>query len=122
ARGDGTLLHRENRLPGLTVEDEQHASFGGLKDGGDGGSAVRDGYQHRGRGVVVIPQIVVHGLKRPDYLAGRGSQGHDRVGVTIFPETEHAVVVGGGTSGGDEHEIPFGVRRQDRPGVGGACL
>src|SRR2546427_7757838 len=120
ARGNRTLFHRENRLTGLAVEDEQHAGLRGLNDGGRGGATVRDRHERRRRSIVVIPQVVVHGLKRPDQLAGRSPEGHDRVGVAVVAETEHAVVIGGGTPGGDEYEIPFRVRRQDRPSVGGA--
>ncbi len=122
ARGDGTLLHRENRLTGLAVEDEQHAGLRGLDDGGRRGAAVRDRHERRRRSIVVIPQIVVNRLKRPDHSAGRGPQGHDRVGVAVPPEAEHAVVVGGSASGGDEHEAALGGRGQHRPRVGGACL
>src|SRR3989449_5354918 len=57
----------------------------------------RERHERRRRGVIVIPQVVVYGLKGPDQLAGRGSQRDDRVGVAIVAEPEHPVVVGSGT-------------------------
>src|SRR5260370_26388191 len=50
ARWDRTLLHRENRLTGLAVEDEQHAGLRGLDDGGGWGARVAEPDTRRGRG------------------------------------------------------------------------
>src|SRR5438034_8585075 len=85
-------------------------------------AAARERHERRRRGVVVIPQVVVYGLKGPYQLAGRGSQRDDRVGVAIVAEPEHTVVVGSGTPRRNEDQVPPGVRRQHGPGVGRTAL
>src|SRR3954453_505682 len=67
---NGTFDHIEHRLAGLTIEDEQHAGFGGLHDGGNRFALAIDVDEHRLSGDVVIPEIVMHELLMPHELSG----------------------------------------------------
>ena len=66
ARRHGTLLDREHRPAGFPIEHEQHPGLRGLDDRGDRHAVARQRDERRRRSVVVVPEIVVNGLERPD--------------------------------------------------------
>ena len=93
-----------------------------LRDGGNGFAVARDGDERRRRGVVVVPEIVMHGLEMPHDAAGRRAQRHDRVRIAVVAEPKRAVVVGRGARRRHENQIARRIRRHDRPHVCGAGL
>ena len=85
-------------------------------------AVARDRDERRWRGVVVIPQIVMNRLERPDQPACRGAQRDDRVGVPVVAKPQHAVVVRRGAARRHEDEVAVGIRDQGGPCVGAATL
>ena len=116
----GPLLDVEERRAGLAVEHEQPAGLGGLGDCGHDPAIARHVHEHRLRREVVVPQVVVHGLERPDKGAGRGAQRHHRVGVSVGAGSQAAEEVRARAAGRYEHQIARGVDVEDRPRVAGA--
>ena len=116
-----SLLDWKERLAGLAVEDEDEPHLGCLGDGGNFPPVASHGDQGRLRRNVVVPDVVVHDLEVPDYLAARGAQRDDRVRVAIVSAPLAAVEVRAGASGRNEDEAALRIGRQDRPGVGGAA-
>ncbi len=104
------------------MQDEQHARLRRLRDGGKRFAVARDGDERRRRGVVVVPQIVVHGLEMPHDPSGRRAQRHDRVRIAVVAEPECAVIVRRGARCRHENQIARRIRRHDRPHVCGAGL
>ena len=96
-----------NRWPGLR----------GLHHDGDLAPVAHERGEHRLRGHVVVPEVVVHGLELPDQLARARAQRHHRVRVAVVAEPHAAVVVGARRAGRHEHEVARGVVGEDRPGV-----
>ncbi len=76
-----------------------------------------DGRQHGRRRVVIIPKVVVDGLKGPRHRAGRRAKRDDGVRVPVVARTLPAVVVRTGARRRDEHEAARRVRGDDRPHV-----
>ena len=73
----GALLDRPHGLPGLAVQDVRPALLGGLHDRLDG-APVHVDVDQVGRGrVVVVPDVVMHGLEVPAALAGLDVEGED---------------------------------------------
>ena len=83
APGHGPLLDRNQRLAGLAIEDEQMAGLGSDGDRRDGAAVLAPVEEDRRRGDVVVPEIVVNGLKVPDPCAGISAKRHDRVGEQV---------------------------------------
>ena len=107
----GTLFDRKERLAGGAVEEEEMSHLRPDRDRFD--AAHFD--QHRLRGDVVIPQIVMDDLEVPDHLAGVRADGDDAVGEIVVAEAEAAVVVGAGAAGGDEDHARLRDRRSSAP-------
>ena len=120
ARRHGALLDREERRAGVAIEHEEPTGLGRLSDRGHETAAAGDVDQHRLRGEVVVPEVVVHGLERPHDLAGGPAQGHDRVGMRAGAGPKPSEEVRAGAGGGHEDEVAGGVDVEHRPGVGGA--
>ena len=120
ARRHGALLDGDERLAGLAVQHEQHARLRRLQDSRQHLGAPADRRERRRRGVVVVPEIVMHGLEVPGDLAGRGPQCHDRVCVAIVAGTQPAVVVGARARGRRKDEASRRVRDHQRPDIGSA--
>ena len=68
--GHGPLFDGPERLAGDAVEDIQEAELGGLRDHVHRLAVVAYGEQLGAGGEVVIPEIVVDGLKMPEAFAG----------------------------------------------------
>jgi hypothetical protein len=64
------LFHGPYRLAGVAVEHEHKSLFGWLDHDVPRAYAGVDARKRRLRRHVVIPDIVMHGLKRPDQFAG----------------------------------------------------
>ena len=109
-----TLLDREERLSSKPVEQEQ---VRGLRTNRDGGPVLARKQQRRGSNIV-IPQIVMNGLKGPDLFSGRRFQYDDRIGIAIVARAKAAIVVRAGTSGGEEHQTVGLIDDDSGPGVG----
>ena len=71
------LFHTENGLARIAVEHEEKAGLGRLNDHIFRLAVMHDGGKRRLRGKVVIPDIVMHGLERPDHLPGFYIHGDD---------------------------------------------
>jgi hypothetical protein len=103
------LRHREERLAGQAVEQEQVSGLGPHGHRGDRAIATLH-REERGRcRHVVVPEVVVHGLEVPGELPGGRLQGDHRVGVTVVALAQAAVVVGTRASRGHEDEMPLGI-------------
>ena len=69
----GALLHRDDRLAGLAVQGEDQALLGGLDHAPRGLAPPSSTVAQRRLGRdVVVPDVVVGGLKGPGELAGGG--------------------------------------------------
>ena len=77
-------------------------------------------HQHRRRGQVVVPQIVVHGLEVPHPLAGGGAQRDDRVREQVGAGAIGAVEVRARRAHRQEDEPALEIGGDRRPHVGGA--
>src|SRR5215831_6303102 len=103
--GDVRGRHRaffdwEQGRTGLAIEDEQVAHLGRYDHSRDVLPVSMHGDQ-RGQGWhVIVPEVVVHHLKVPHRLAGRGAQSDDRVRVIVPAIAFAAVEVDAGTLGG----------------------
>ena len=120
----GPLLDGKDRRAGLAVEHEELARLRRLKhDAGTRRPSRVTVDERRRRRVVVVPEVVVHGLEVPHDLARRRAQRDDGVRVAVVAEPLAAVVVGARAAGGDEHEVARGVGGDHRPRVrrAGAC-
>ena len=67
---NGPLFDRPYRLTGHAIEHVKEAGLAGQRHRVDRLAILPDGDQLRSRGVVIIPEIVVHGLVVPQALAG----------------------------------------------------
>ena len=76
--------------------------------------------QRRLGGIVVVPDVVVDGLERPDHLAGLDVQRDDGIGVAVVAGAQAAPEVGAGAGGRQEDEAARLVDRHRRPDVGRA--
>ena len=74
----GALLDRPYRLAGVAVEHEHKTLLGRLDHDVAHALAGVDARQRRLRRQVVIPDIVMHGLERPDQFAGLGCAARPR--------------------------------------------
>ena len=79
-----------------------------------------DGYEGRLGGEVAVPDVVVHGLKVPDALAGVGVESDEGIGEDVVAGAVCAVEVRGGRADGDEDDAAFGIEGDAGPGVRGA--
>ena len=114
----GALFDGKQRRAGVAVEHEELRGLGSLQHRV---LAVRQRDQRRRRGIVVVPQIVMHGLEVPDEFSGRGAQRHDGIGIAVVAEPRDAVVVDRRAAGGQEHQVALRIRGNDGPGVGAAA-
>ena len=123
ARRHGALLDREDRPAGSRVRARRASRS--CSPGARPARARRlaQGDERRRRRVVVVPEIVVHGLERPHHLPGRRVQRDDRVArsgcrrgaarrSSRAPRCRWARTRGRASGSADEH----------RPRVGGAGL
>src|SRR5690606_2038806 len=76
--------------------------------------------QHRRSRYIVVPEIVMNRLKRPDQFARGPSKSDNGVGVPVLPITATAEVIRRRAGGRKEDQIALGVRRNYRPYVGTA--
>ena len=124
ASSPGTVLAGTGRSstgkigsPVSRFEDEEHARLRRLQRRRERVAPLRTTVTSAGGdGVVVVPQVVMHGLEVPDDLPRRGAQRDDRVGVAVVAEALAAEVVGAG-SRRHEDEVALRVGRDHRPDV-----
>jgi hypothetical protein len=67
----GNLFDGKNRLPGNAIKNKSKAGFRHLLYGIHQLAIFSDLHEHRLRREIVIPEIMVHGLKMPKALARR---------------------------------------------------
>jgi len=80
---NAALFDRPNRLAAIAVEHEHEPLLGRLDHHVAHALAGVDPRQRRLRRQIVIPDIVMHGLERPDQLAGFGSQRHHGIRMLV---------------------------------------
>jgi hypothetical protein len=117
---NGAFLDWEQRRAGCAIEHEDEGGLGRLHDRIDRRSVALHRDQHRRRGQVVVPQVVVDGLEVPDALASRGAQRHHRIGEEVGAGTIGAVEVGARRTDRQEHQTALEVGGDRRPHIGGA--
>ena len=118
--GDGDLVDGEERLAGLTVEEEDVSGLGDLGDGIDASALVADGDEVRRGGQVAVPEVVVDHLVVPDAVAGAGVEGDEGICVEVVSDAVAAPEVEGGGTGGAEDEAALLVEGEAGPDVGAA--
>ena len=77
------LDNRPDRIAGLAIEHVDHAGLVELDQRVDRPALDRDRAQHRGRGSVIVPQVVVDELPAPHQLARPGIERDDAVGPLV---------------------------------------
>src|SRR5207248_6139830 len=102
AIGDG-----EQRLTGLSIENEDIAGLGDLRDSVDLAPVAGDGDQARGSGKIEIPDVVAHALEMPDALSSAGVEGEDAISKQIIADAVGAVKIEGRRAGGGENHTKF---------------
>jgi hypothetical protein len=120
ARGHRAFLDGEHRLSARPVEHEELARLRRLEHGGDVLSVTAQRREHGRRRVVIVQQVVVHGLEVPRDLARRGAQRDDGVRVVVAARPVDAVVVGRRARGRRVDEAARRIADHDRPHVGAA--
>ena len=112
--GDRALDDGPHRLAGHAVERVGHGLLGELNHRLDFAAVDDDVHQDRGHVVVVVPQVVVHGLEVPHHLAGLGPHADEAVGVEVVAGAVPAVhvVAGGPRRQIDEPELFVGAHHR----------
>src|ERR1022692_2778158 len=98
ARGRRSLLHAKDRLAGFTVQQKQVPSLRSHRDSRHLLALAPDGEQRGLRRDVVVPQIVMHGLKMPRHLASVRVQRYQAIGIEVVARTLAAIVIRATTS------------------------
>ena len=119
---EGARFHRKERLAGNAVKQVEPALLAGLRDGVDLLAVAVDGDQGRRGGEVAIPDVMLDGLEVPQALPGARVEGDEGIGEEVVAEAVGSVEVGGGRTGGNEHDAALGVDRHARPVVGGTGI
>ena len=109
------LLDRPHGLAGLAVEHVRPPLLGHLHQRLDVASVHRDVDQVGCGGVVVVPDVVVHGLEVPAALAGPHVEGQDARREEVVARVETAVVVDGGAGRSQHRRGPVRGRRRAGP-------
>ncbi len=112
------LLDWEERLARFAVEGEQQAHLGRLDHDRDADAVPLDIRQHGLRRNIVVPQVVVHELPGPDYLAARRVECDQRIGVAVVSKSFTAIIIRAGGPGRSEDQAAFLIHRQWRPDIG----
>jgi hypothetical protein len=117
---DRSLLDRPDRLARRAIE---HVREGLLRHDGD--RLDRPAVHHeineqRRRRRVVVPQPVMHELEVPDPLSRLGIEADQALGEEVAAGTMAAVVVVGGSAGGDVNVSELRIGGQHAPGIGAA--
>ena len=118
----GTLLDFEQWASRDTVEHEDEAGLGDLRDGGDLAAVADDGHEVRLRGQVPIPQVMVDGLEMPTPFAGTAVEGNDAIAEQVGALAVAAVEVDRGRGEWNEDHPALLVDAHRRPGIGAAAL
>ena len=111
------LLDREDRHSGRALEHEEHPGLVALDDDVNGPSFLVYGREERRGRVVVIPEIMMNGLKKPDHLPGGRAEGDDRVRVAILPLSLAAKVVRTRARRRQKDKVARRIGRHHAPGV-----
>jgi hypothetical protein len=77
-----------------------------------------DARQRRLRRQVVIPDVVMHGLKRPDQFTGRGAQRDHGIGVLVVAGPLAAPEIRARRRRRQEYQSTPFVHRHRRPDIG----
>ena len=111
-------MHGQKRLAGRAIEHEDVAQLRRLRERGHAPAGPGKVEQHRLRGDVVVPDVVMDGLEVPAGLTGRSVERDDGARVVVEAVPVAAVVVRRSVSGRHVDQAEFGVEGQNRPGVG----
>ncbi len=109
------FFYRIEGVAGATIQNEDQPHLGG---DGDGGCAAAEGEEKRLGRDVVVPEIMMNSLKRPDFFAGGGVEGDDGICVAVVARAHASVVVGCGAAGGEIDEVECGIDGDGAPCVG----
>ena len=69
--------------------------------------------QNRLGGKIVVPQVVVHGLKVPQPLTAGGIERDQRIAEQVRPLAVAAVIIGRRRGQRQEHDAALGVDAED---------
>src|SRR5581483_9015300 len=112
-----TFLHTEDRLAGLAVQDKKVARLRSNADRGNPAVISAHVEQHRRRRYIIVPEIVVHGLKGPDAPAGFSVQSHDGIRKQVVADPFASIVIGARAARWHEQQIAAGINGNNRPGI-----
>ncbi len=112
---DRALLDRPDRFACLAVERIYERLLGDLEHSLDVPAVDVDVHQDRGRGRVVIPDVVVHHLVVPSPLTGLDVQSDQRGGEEVVARVETTVVVDGRSVRRDIDEAELLIDRHRGP-------
>ena len=105
------------------MEDPEVACLAGLRDNVQASAVMGDGRQLGRIGVVVVPDVVVHGLEIPDQLAGAGVERDQAVAEEVRASAVRSIEVVLGACRGHEEHPALCVQRHAAPCVRPAdCL
>ena len=116
--GTGFSVIGKSGWPLVAIEHVEHAGLGGLNDRRHRDALDFDVAQHRLRGEIVIPQIVMHELLVPHQLAALRIQRQERVGEAIAAEPRAAEEIGARGAGRDQDQAVSSstdIRPQELP-------
>src|SRR5437016_2385339 len=89
-----TFLDGKDGLARVAIEHEELARFRTLNNDVDSAAVVGDRRQRRRGRYVVVPQVVMHGLKMPNDSTSRRTDRDDGVCVAIVAASLAAEVIG----------------------------
>ena len=112
------LLDRPDRLPRVAVQHEHKALLGRLDHEVALTIASIDPCQGRLRRQIIVPDIVMHGLERPDQFAGLAFERDNRISMFVIAEPLAAPKIRAGRRRRQEYESPLFIHRHRRPDVG----
>ena len=112
------LLNRPDRIAGITVEHKDKTLLGRLDHDVAHALPGIDPRQRRLRRQVVIPDVVMHGLKRPHEFAGLGAQRDHGIGMLVVAGPLAAPEIRARRRRRQEYHAAVFVHRHRRPDIG----
>src|SRR5205823_11731839 len=107
----------EQRLTGSALKQESKAGLGNLRDRVHRFALAEDGHQRWLRRNIVIPEIVMNGLKVPDPLAGKRLHGHQRIAEKARTLAVPSVIIVGRRSQRQKRNSPLYIHGGNGPHV-----
>ena len=111
------LVNGKEGRPRIPIENEGKTHLGELHDGITRPVARPQRHENRRGGIVVVPDVVVHGLVVPFALAGRRIESEHAVREQVVPFAEASVKILGGRTCCAEHPAAFLIDRHAAPRV-----